>query len=264
MKLGLLGLAIPLLAQQGVNFYSVEKERALGQQAASEVKRQAKPLSNPVVDGYVKRIGVELVSQLTQAPFEYQFEVIGDSVHVEPTSLPGGYILVPVRLFVTAQDEAEFVGMLAHSIGHAALLHGTRAATRGQMVNMASIPVIFMGGWAGSHVDSQNLQMLTPIALVEFQRTYELEADRFGLRLASRAGYDAAGFDRYVRRTHPADSTMSPLPARERRLAGLQEVLASLPSPTDLPSGDEFRHIRQLVRSTLEPSEQRRAPTLKR
>ena len=262
MKFFLLGLAIPLLAQQGVNFYSVERERALGQHVASEIKRQAKPLSNPVVDAYVKRIGVELVAQLNESSFEYQFEVIADGARVEPISLPSGYILVPARSFVVTQDESEFVGMLAHSIAHAALRHGTRTATRGQIVNMASIPVIFTGGWAGSHVDTQNPQMLTPLALVSFQRTYELEADRFGLQLASRAGYDAAGFERYIQRTHPADSTMSPLPAREQRLAGLQESLASLPSPAALPSDDEFRRIRQLVRSTLESAEQRRAPTL--
>jgi hypothetical protein len=52
---------------------------------------------------------------------------------------------VPARGFVAAEDEAEFACMPAHAIGYVALRHGTRSATRAQIVNMAGIPLIFMG-----------------------------------------------------------------------------------------------------------------------
>ena len=64
MKFVLALWAVPLLAQQGVNFYTVEKERALGQQLASEIRTQSKPLANAAVDAYVRRIGAELIGQL--------------------------------------------------------------------------------------------------------------------------------------------------------------------------------------------------------
>jgi predicted Zn-dependent protease len=236
------------MAQQGVNFYTVEKERALGEQLASEIRTRSKPLANADVDAYVKRIGAELTGQLKEAPFEYQFQVITGGTWTEPFSLPGGYVFIPARSFVVSQEEAEFVGMLAHSIGHVALRHGTRTATRGQMVNMASIPLVFMGGWAGSHADSQQSQLLIPMGFLKFQRTRELEADWFGLELAARAGYDAYAFQRYVHRTHPADSKVSPLPARDVRLARIQETVASLPSATRIaPTGEDFLRVQENV-----------------
>jgi predicted Zn-dependent protease len=265
MKFVLSMWAVPLLAQQGVNFYTVEKERALGQQLASEIRRQSKPIANAAVDAYVKRIGAELIGQLKEATFAYQFEVISGGDWMEPFSVPGGYVFIPVRSFIAAQDEAEFVGMLAHSIGHVALRHGTRTATRGQVVNIANIPLVFMGGWAGSHADSQQSQALAPVGFLQFQRTHELEADRFGLELAARAGYDAAAFQRYVKRTHSADSKMSPLPPRELRLARIQETIASLPAATTVSrSGEDFGRVQEAVRSTIEPPGQQRVPTLRR
>lgn len=264
MKLVLSLVVVPLLGQQAVNFHSLEKERALGQHLASEIRKQSKPLTDSAVDAYVKRVGAELILHLKEAIFEYQFEVISDDEQAEPIPLPGGHILIPARTFLAAQDEAEFVGMLAHSIGHIALRHGTRTAARGQIANTASIPLVFMGGSICAHTDSQRSQVLLPVCFIEAQRTYELEADRFGLELAARAGYDASGFQRYVERKHPAESKMSPLPPRELRLAKLQETLLSLPSTNISSSVEEFERVQQAVRSVIERRQQRRAPTLKR
>ncbi|MGH9632947.1 MAG: M48 family metalloprotease [Bryobacteraceae bacterium] len=259
-------LTMPLLAQQDVSLYSVEKERFLGQRLASEVKRQSKPLDHPLVDAYVKRTGRELAGHLADSPFVYSFEVIL-AANTEPISLPGGIILIPARFFLTARDEAEFIGMLAHSIGHIALRHGTRTAMRGQAVNMASIPLVFMGGWMGAHADGRGTA-LVPIGFLKFQRTYELEADRFGIELAARAGYDAAAFRRYIERAQPPDADsdprMAPLPARDVRLAGMDELLRSLPVPPPSSSAAEFERIQEAVREALGRPAQRRAPTLRR
>jgi hypothetical protein len=67
MRLVVSLLAIPVLAQQGVNFYTIEKEKALGRQCALEVKKHSKPLADPGIAGYVNRIGQELVDQLKAA-----------------------------------------------------------------------------------------------------------------------------------------------------------------------------------------------------
>ncbi len=254
---------LPLLAQTGVNFYSVEKERALGQHLASEIRQRSKPLDNPVLDAYVKRMGKQLVSHLGEAPFPYSFEVLLTAEASEPMSIPGGHIFIPAGFFLAAQDEAEFAGMLGHSIGHAALRHGTRTATRGQIVNMASIPLVFMGGWMGAHADSQGRAPLVPIGFLGFQRGFELEADKFGLELAARAGHDPAAFRRYIQRTQPADSNMSPLPARELRLARIEEI----PRPAaNVPpsSSDEFLRAQEAAREALGKPEPRGAPTLRR
>jgi len=169
-------LVFPFLAQQGVRFYAKENERALDQQYASEIRRQSKPVDSPATDAYVKRIGGALVAQLNDAPFYCQFELISGGNWTEPFSPPGGYVFIPARAFVAAQDEAEFVGMLAHSVGHVVLGYWTRTDTRGQTASFANLLLVFVGGW---HADSERPETLVPAVLLESQRIYELEADRF-------------------------------------------------------------------------------------
>lgn len=148
-------MAMPLLvAQEGTNFYSVEKERALGAQLAAEFRKQGRPVSAPLVDAYVKRLGGELIGRLPERIFEYEFELIAGGEQVEPAPLPGGFIMIPLASLAGARDEAQLAGILAHAIAHAALRHGTRAATRGQLANTTSIPMIYMGGWQGAHAES--------------------------------------------------------------------------------------------------------------
>ena len=264
MKLAFAFLAVPLLAQESVNLYSVEKEQAIGRQYASEIRRQSEPVGDPLVVAYVERIGRQLVSHLKEPRLEYTFEVISGGEWTEPFSLPGGYVFVPARALVNARDEDEFAGMLAHTVGHVALRHGTRSASRGQIANMASIPLVHMGGWSASHADSQNARVLVPLSFLEFQRTYELEADRFGLDLAARGGFNPSAFQRYVERTHPAYSKTSPLPARDLRLARIQEVVSTLAVSPRSVSAADFESVRERVRSRIERPQRHRVPSLRR
>ena len=64
-------------------------------------------------------------------------------------ALPGGFFFVNSGLILKADNESELAGVMAHEIAHIAARHGTRQATRGQVINLASIPLIFMGGWTG-------------------------------------------------------------------------------------------------------------------
>lgn len=262
-------LSVPLLAQQGVNFYSLEKERALGMQMAAEVRKSASAVTDAAIQEYVHGVGGAL------APFakepavvsHFSFEVISSADRTEPFSTPGGSVFVPVRALVAAEDEAEFVGMLAHAIGHAALRHGTRSATRAQVVNMASVPLIYMGSWAGPHVDMRrSAESPMPLGALKFQRVAELEADRFAVDTASKAGYDPAGLLRYVERvqtdTQPASSA---LPSKEERIASLQRAVASLTAQPARPSSEEFEKARAAARSVVnDAAPERRPPTLRR
>src|SRR5262245_58504613 len=105
MKAALAFLTLPLLAQQTVDLRLAEQMHALGRLDASAVRCQSKPLDDPVVGAYVKRIGGQLVELLAERPFEYSFEVILGSDATEPMSFLGGFILIPARFFLTAHNE---------------------------------------------------------------------------------------------------------------------------------------------------------------
>src|SRR5579871_4258335 len=146
---------------KGVNFYSIEKEIALGKQLAQEVERQSKVVNDPVIAEYVNRIGQNLVRN-SDAKVPFTIKVI-DAEDVNAFALPGGFFFVYTGLILKADNEAELAGVMAHEIAHVAARHGTRQATRGQIANLATIPVMIMsGGWAGYGI-YQAANILIPI-----------------------------------------------------------------------------------------------------
>jgi predicted Zn-dependent protease len=176
---------------KGVNFYSLEKEIALGKQMAEETEREAKLLYDPVVTEYINRLGQNLVRN-SDAKVPFTIKVL-DSEEINAFALPGGFMFVNTGLVLKATNEAELSGVLAHEIAHVAARHGTKQATRGQLINFASIPLIFMGGWAGYAV-RQAASLAVPMGFLQFSRGMEAQADSLGLRYLYRAGYDPTAF----------------------------------------------------------------------
>src|SRR5579871_1653896 len=109
---------------KGVNFYSLEKEIALGKQLAQEVEREAKIIDDPIIAEYVSRIGQNLVRN-SDAKVPFTIKVL-DSEEVNAFALPGGFFFVNSGLILKADNEAELAGVMAHEIAHVAARHGTK------------------------------------------------------------------------------------------------------------------------------------------
>src|ERR1022692_1026480 len=97
---------------KGVNFYSIEKEIALGKGLAQEVERQAKIVDDPVIAEYVNRLGQNLVRN-SDAKVPFTIKVI-DTEEVNAFALPGGFFFVNSGLILKADSEAELAGVLSH------------------------------------------------------------------------------------------------------------------------------------------------------
>jgi predicted Zn-dependent protease len=228
-----------------------EKERLLGERIVAEIQRQSKSLDIGDVQQYVRKVGRRIESQFRDRALNYTYEVIVSDAS-EPMPVMGGHIFVPASLFTTVKDEDEFAVMLAHAIAHIALDHGRQPP---QVVNVANVPLIYMGGRTGLHADPQK-PSLVPKGYRDTQRRYEIEADRLGIELASRAGYDPAALRRYLQRTQADASSV--------RLAAIDE---SLPSGARAArsSASDFLRVRDEVETALSQVERaERRPTLRR
>ncbi|HEY6769351.1 MAG TPA: M48 family metallopeptidase [Candidatus Sulfotelmatobacter sp.] len=173
------------------NWYTVEGQVARGRVYAQQIESQVKLVNDPVVTEYVNRIGQNLVRN-SDAQVPFTIKVI-DSDVVNAMALPGGFFYVNSGLILAADEEAEMAGVMAHEIAHVAACHYGREMTRAQLLQMASIPFIFMGGAIG-YAGYEAAGLGIPLTFFKFSRGFEAEADYLGVEYMYRAGYDPSAF----------------------------------------------------------------------
>jgi predicted Zn-dependent protease len=227
---------------KGVNFYSIEHEIGLGKSLAQEVERSSKLIDDPIVTEYVNRVGQNLVRN-SDAKVPFTIKVI-DSDEVNAFALPGGFFYVNSGLILRAQEESELAGVMAHEIAHVAARHGTKQATKGELVQLASIPaMIFVPyGWAG-YAAFQGANFLIPMTFLKFSRDAEKEADYLGLQYMYKAGYDPNSYVTFFERIQ-ADEKRRPgtigkafatHPPTQDRIENTQKEIARI-----LPAKQEY------------------------
>jgi len=173
------------------NWYSVEKQVAMGRAFAQQVESQVKLVNDPVVTEYVNRVGQNLVRN-SDAQVPFTIKVI-DSDVVNAMALPGGFFYVNSGLILAADEEAEVAGVMAHEIAHVAACHAAREQTRATLLQMASIPFIFVGGGIG-YAGYEAAGLAGMFGILKFSRGFEAEADYLGIEYMYRAGYDPSAF----------------------------------------------------------------------
>ena len=219
-----------------MNWFSIEKEMALGKGLAQEVERSSKLIDDPVVTEYVNRVGQNLVRN-SDAKVPFTIKVI-DSDEVNAFALPGGFFYVNSGLILRAQEESELAGVMAHEISHVTARHGTCQATKGELIQLASIPaMIFIPYSMAGYAMYQGINLAVPLTFLKFSRDAEREADFLGIQYMYKAGYDPNSYVTFFER----------IQADEKRRPGTIPKAFSTHPPTPERIGNTQKEIARIL-----------------
>jgi len=222
------------------NWYSIEKEVQIGKQYAQQVEASVKLVQDPVVNEYVNRIGQNIVRN-SDAKVPFTIKVI-DSDVVNAMALPGGFFYVNSGLILAADNEAELAGVMAHEIAHVCAHHQMRQMTRLNWANIATLPLIVVGGGVGIAARSA-VGVAIPATFMKFQRGFEAEADYLGLEYMYKSGYDPQSFVSFFEKIEAQekkrpgfmDKAFGSHPMTPDRVESAQKEIATI-----LPARDQY------------------------
>ena len=166
---------------------------------------KAKLSTNKVQVAMVRRVGrriaaasEELMRERGQAQdiksYKWEFNLIEDDDQVNAWAMPGGKIAVYTGILPVAKGETGLAVVMGHEVAHAIAKHGNERLSQGLLAQMGGMAL--SAALSGYPAQTQNLFMTAYGAgaqvgfLLPYSRTHELEADRIGLILTARAGYD--------------------------------------------------------------------------
>ncbi|WP_132260200.1 M48 family metallopeptidase [Paucimonas lemoignei] len=187
---GVKNLNVGSILENGTKVFSEpteQQEIALGQEFASTLLGARPLLNNPGVQRYVNTLGRWLASQTERPDLPWTFGVLNDDGY-NAFATPGGYIFVTKGLLDSMRNEAELAGVLAHEIGHVLRKHHLKA------VRVSGLAGLIEEGLRTKVGDNPQLTEATKNIIAKgLDKTDEYEADRLGVVIAARAGYDPFG-----------------------------------------------------------------------
>ena len=226
-----------VVALLGLTLISVPEEIQAGHEANAKMKREFVQVQDAVVTGYVKRLGARLARSARGPTYPYSFTV-ADYREINAFALPGGPIWINRGVLHAATNESQVAGVLAHEIAHVSERHAARQLTNGAFANWGLGLLSSMLGNAGCAVTARNAATaMTGGIFLKFSRDDEREADRVGLQILRRAGWDGRGMVELfelLRREQKRDPAaveifFSTHPSPEQRIRELRSAVAREP-----------------------------------
>jgi beta-barrel assembly-enhancing protease len=168
-------------------------------------------------------------------------------------ALPGGYFYVNSGLILAADEESELAAVMAHEIAHVAACHAAREQSRGNLMQMASIPLIFIGGPIG-YAGYEAAGFALPMTFLKFSRDFEAQADYLGIQYLYKSGYDPSALVTFFEKIEAMDKkkpgtlakAFDTHPQTPDRIEKTQEEIGSiLPArPQYIVSTSEFDEVK--------------------
>ena len=238
---GLVGVGLPTAVFAGLDLGSListikqavtpadlQQEEDIGGAAAATLLGASKPITNAAVQDYVNKVGLWVALQSDRPDLPWHFAVV-DSDDIDAFAAPGGYVFLTRGLLLHMHNEAELAGVLGHEITHVVLKHHLKELQRAARLDLVS-----QGAQAGleakgynSNLDQQAFDKISNatrnLYATGLDKDDEFDADRAGVVLAARAGYDPYGLL----------AVLQTLQGVDPKSGKMQLLLATHPAPAD-------------------------------
>ncbi len=169
------------------------KEIEMGGGIASNLLGAAPLLQNRAVQKYVNDVGRWLALQTERPDLPWQFGVLDDN-DINAFAAPGGYVFITKGLLANMKSEAELAGVLAHEISHVLRRHHLNAIKKGARTGlMAEFAGAALKESGANPAFNKLVNAGTELYARGLDKDDEFEADRMGVVIAARAGYDPYG-----------------------------------------------------------------------
>jgi predicted Zn-dependent protease len=223
---------VPVTGRSQFNVVDEDTEAKLGDQAFAQIKAKSKISQDPQVNAMVQRVA-QRVAQASGLKEDWEFIVIEDK-QVNAFALPGGKIAVYTGMLPVAKDDNGLATVLAHEVGHVMAHHAGERISQSQLIEAGTgIASVLLGGATGADPNTVAALLGAGASVgieLPFGRQQEYEADRIGLTLMARAGYDPRNAVAFWQRMAEASKGgppefLSTHPTDENRIARIQQLM---------------------------------------
>ena len=242
-------------------------ERQLGEAIMAQGRRDPTFIDDPELTQYLTAMGYKLAGHVSGGSPKVSMFGVRDP-EINAFAMPGGFIGVHTGLIVSSDSESELAGVLAHEIGHVSQRHIARGMTQQSqngMVMMTGMAAALLAAVAGGGGNlAMGVAAFGQAAAINrqlsFSRDAEREADRVGIQMLSKAGYDPDGMARMFSRLINASrlnegmgggSWVSTHPLSIERMSDMQNRVHGLPA-AHYSDSDDFWYIRAKMRVVQE------------
>jgi predicted Zn-dependent protease len=232
-QIGRNDIRLPDIGSSAGQLINPADEQRYGEATLNQIRDLQMLLEDPLLEGYLQALGHHLVANGEDTRQKFTFFFIG-SRDINAFATLGGYIGMNAGLFLTARSEDEVAAVVAHEIAHVTQRHIVRAVERQSKetlpIMLGTIAAAIAASQAGGSGDATQAALASGMALLQQRqinhtRSNEHEADRVGIQILARAGYNPlamadffARMERALRstmgegppeflRTHPVNST---------------------------------------------------------
>ncbi len=205
LNLELPNLNLPSLGDQGSIISSNFPEREHGLSILRKLRSQGRLVEDPEINTWIRSLGNRLTANAPRSITPFYF-VVSRDLSVNAFATIGGVIVINTGLILESESESELAAVMAHEIAHITQRHIFRMIDNSKNNKLARSATLLAGIIASSKNSQAGQAIITATAAtmahkqLAFSRSAESEADRVGIRILARSGFNPKAMPSFLKK----------------------------------------------------------------